>query len=91
MPGRAWFQVQLCLIIERFQARRDPKVRFLQAQVRMLRRRLPQKTLIPKIEERAELTKIGAELDHEVAELLDVVTRKTYRQWLRDASVGKEH
>ncbi len=36
------------------------------------------------------MLRAGAELEHEVQDVLGIVSVKTYRQWLREAKAGRE-
>ena len=44
---------------------------------------------VPTPEERAELLRLGALMDHDVAEVMHVVQPKTYRTWLREKKQGR--
>ena len=61
-----WLYVVLQLLYEGFSARRDVRIRFLRAQVEMLRRKLDQNRVILSPEDRARLLRIGNELNHDV-------------------------
>ena len=64
--------------------RHNTQVQFLQAQLRILRARLKAERIILSPGERAELLRLGGELDHRVAELLHVVKPETYRRWRQE-------
>ncbi len=72
-----WFYVALHLLAEAGAARRDTRVRFLKAQVEILRRKLGGNRVMPSPEDRARLPAIGQELDHEVADVIGIVTPRT--------------
>ena len=63
-----------CLLLEYFSVRRDARIRFLKAQLAILRRRLPGNRIILRPEDRAELLRIGSELDHDVKDLLGIAS-----------------
>jgi len=69
--------------------RRDARVRFLQAQVAILRRKLGGNRVVLSPADRAELLRIGSELGHEVKDGLNIVTPQTYRRWLREREQGR--
>jgi len=47
-----WLHVVIALLMERFEARRDAKIRFLKAEVQILRRKLGGMGVITKIRRR---------------------------------------
>jgi len=83
-----WLFILLHLFFEGFAARRDARVRFLVAQVEMLRRKLDRGHVILCPEDRARLLHIGSELDHDVKPILGIVTYQTYRRWCRERKRG---
>ncbi len=84
-----WLYVVLHLLLEGFGARRDNRIRFLLAQVEMLRRKLGRNRVILSPRDRAQLLSIGSELDHNVKDILGIVTHQTYRRWAREQRAGK--
>ena len=64
-------------------------LQFLQFQITMLRSRIEAGRIVPTPEERAELLRLGAMIDHEVNEIMHVVQAKTYRAWLRGKKEGR--
>lgn len=79
-----WLLVVLHLLFEGFRARRDSRIRFLRAQVEMLRRKLDRNRVILSPEDRVRLLRIGNELNHDVKDVLGIVTYQTYRRWIRE-------
>lgn len=69
--------------------RHNAQIRFLQAQIRMLRARIPSERIIVSPEERAELLRLGRELDHDVKELIRIVKPETYRRWRQERTRGR--
>ena len=61
--------------------RHNAQIQFLQAQARMLRARVKSERIILNPTERAELLRLGGELDHCVGDLLHVVKPEAYRRW----------
>ena len=81
-----WFYVALHLLVEAGAARRDARVRFLKAQVEILRRKLGGNRVIPSPEDRARLLAIGLELDHDV---IGIVTPRTNCRWIMELREGR--
>jgi putative transposase len=84
-----WFYVALHLLIEAGAARRDARIRFLKAQVEILRRKLGGNRVIPSPDDRARLLAIGQELDHNVADVIGIVTPQTYCRWVMELREGR--
>jgi hypothetical protein len=84
-----WFYAILHLLFESFTARRDTRVRFLMAQVTILRHKLGGNRVVLSPTDRAELLRIGNELKHEVKDVLGIVTPQTFRRWLREGTQGR--
>ena len=85
-----WVQVCLHLLVEGFRARRDAQIRFLMLQVAILRRKTRGDHVILCPEDRAALLRVGHELRHDVHDILGIVTRQTYRRWLREDKRGRK-
>ncbi len=76
------FQVVFTLLEHRFLSKYDVKIQLLLYQIQMLRDRIDDPRIIPTPDERAELLRLGAKIDHDVADVMKVVKPKTYRRWL---------
>ncbi len=85
-----WLYVLPHLLLEASAARRDARVRFLKAQVEILRRKLGGNRVIPNPEDRAWLLAMGAELNHDVASLIGIVTPRTYSRWVIEQREGRK-
>jgi putative transposase len=85
-----WLYVVLHLLFEGLAARRDARVRFLLAQVEILRSKIDGNRIIPSPTDRARLLAIGKELGHEVKDIVVIVKPETYRRRLRESTSDKE-
>jgi putative transposase len=63
--------------------RYDIKLQLLTYQVTMLRDRIEDSRIMPTERERAELLRLGAEIDHDISDVMMVVKPATYKGWLR--------
>jgi putative transposase len=84
-----WLHVALALLIERFEARRDAKIRFLKAEVQILRRKLSGNRVVLDPKDRCHLLRLGGEIGHHVKDIIGIVSYKTYQRWLREQMQGK--
>ena len=84
-----WFYALAHLLVEAGAARRDARIRFLKAQVKILRRKLGGNLVIPSPDDRARLLAIGQELDHDVADVIGIVTPQTYCRWVEQLRTGR--
>jgi hypothetical protein len=84
-----WFYVALHLLFEAGAARRDARIRSLKAQVEIFRRKLGGNRVIPSPEDRARLLAIGQELNHNVADVIGIVTPQTYCRWVEELREGR--
>jgi putative transposase len=85
-----WVYAVLHLLFEGQAARRDARVRFLLAQIEILRSKLDGNRVIPAPADRARLLAIGKELDHDVNNIVAIVQPATYERWLREFRTGKK-
>jgi putative transposase len=78
------------MLLQYFAPRHNAQVRFLKAQIEILRRRVPGERIVPRPEEKAELLRIGAEFGQVVKPVLEIVKPETYRRWVNDANRGRQ-
>jgi len=78
------FYVMLMLLAHRFLPKYDVKTQLLLFQIKMLRDRIEDLRIIPTPEERTELLRLGAEINHDVADVMKVVKPGTYRRWMNE-------
>ena len=83
-----WVHVVLHLLFEGQAARRDARIRFLLAQIDILRSKLDGNRVIPSPSDRARLLAIGQELDHDVKDIIGIVKPETYLRWIRQNKTG---
>jgi putative transposase len=75
------FWVIYVFLAHRFMPKHDGQIQLLLYQIKMLRDRIDDPRIIPSSDERAELLRLGAEIDHDIAEIMKVVKLGTYRRW----------
>lgn len=85
-----WLYILPHLLLEANAARRDAHVRFLKAEVEILRRKLGGNRVIPSPDDRARLLALGAELNHDVASVIGIVTPQTYSRWVLEQQEGRK-
>jgi len=74
----------LALLSHWFRPRYNAQLQLLEAQLWMLRSRIDASRIVPTPAERSELLRLGALIDHDVAEVMHVVRPDTYRRWNRN-------
>lgn len=85
-----WVSFLFVMLVEYFSARRCAQIRFMKLQVDLLKKKIPGNRIILSPEDRAILLKAGAILEHDVHDVLGIVSVKTYKQWCRDQAEGKQ-
>ena len=73
----------LTLATQWMRPRYNARMQLLEAQIRMLRSRIDTSRIVPTPQERAELLRFGAAMDHDIEEVMHVVLPATYKKWLR--------
>lgn len=86
-PG--WVIMLFVLLAEHFSTRRSAQIRFLKLQIELLQKKLPGNRVILSPEDRELLMRAGAELDHNIHDVIGIVNVKTYRHWQRETATGK--
>ena len=87
MPN--WLYALLYLLIENYSTRRDAQIRFLKAEVQILRKKLNRDRIVLGPQERSQLLSIGSELGHEIKHIIGIVTCQTYRRWVQQYIEGR--
>jgi putative transposase len=85
-----WISFLFIMLSEHFSARRCAKIKFLKLQLELLKKKLPGNRVILSPDDRVLLLKAGEEIEHDVHDVLGIVSVKTYKQWKRDQAAGKE-
>ena len=73
----------ITLLSELLKPKYDARMALLKYQNQMLRDRIDASRIVPTLEERGELLRLGELCEHDIDELLTVVVPETYRTWLR--------
>ncbi|MEO5368871.1 MAG: hypothetical protein H7833_02200 [Magnetococcus sp. DMHC-1] len=79
----------LVLVAHLFSPRHNARIRLLKAQIRILRSRVPGKTIKPSPAEKSELLRLGAVCGHDIDNLMEIVRPSTYRRWLCQTNKGQ--
>jgi len=85
-----WVSFLFVMLFEFFSTRRSGQIQFLKLQIKLLKKKLPGNRVILSPEDRALLMKAGADIEHDIHDVLGIVSVKTYKQWRRDEAAGKE-
>jgi len=78
----------LTLVLQWFRPRYNVHLQLLQAQIRILRSRIDVTRIVPTPQEKAELLRLGGQINHDVGEVMHVVQPETYRKWVRQSKHG---
>jgi len=73
-----WLTALLVLLHEMWSVRRDAHIRLMKLQIELLKKRIPGNRVILDPNERRQLMKIGAEVDHRIEGTIEIVNIKTY-------------
>lgn len=84
------FRTFFVLFTYMLKPRYDTKMQFLIYQNTILRDRIGDSRIVPTERERAELLRLGAEIDHDVSDVMMVVKPATYRAWLRQRNPNQK-
>ncbi|QDU71019.1 hypothetical protein [Mucisphaera calidilacus] len=85
----AWLTALLLMLGEAWSVRRDARLRFVLAQIELLKARVPGNRVILSPDERLLLLKLGSAVGHDVHDLVGIVSVKTYKRWLRQQQGGR--
>jgi len=68
-----------------FRPAHNVRLQILEAQIWFLRSRIEAGRVVPSPEEKHELLRLGALLDHGVVDVMHIVQPETYRTWLHSS------
>ncbi|MEX2670945.1 MAG: integrase core domain-containing protein [Phycisphaeraceae bacterium] len=85
-----WLMALLAMLTEAWSARRDAQMRLLKLQIELLRAKLPGDRVILSPEDRARVLRLGGQMNHQIDDLIGIVSVKTYRRWVREQKAGRE-
>jgi putative transposase len=74
--------VLFTFLAHRFLPKYDIRMQLLMFQIKMLRDLIDDQRIVPTPEERAELIRLGNEINYDVADVMLVVKPQTYHRWL---------
>jgi putative transposase len=80
----------LLLASRMFLPRYNARMQMLIAQIRILRARIDSERIVPTPDEKAELLRWGALMDHNIQDVMHIVKPATYRRWLCQSLKGTE-
>ncbi|MCF6284854.1 MAG: integrase core domain-containing protein [Candidatus Hydrogenedentes bacterium] len=84
------FLTFFALAMQWLRPRHNAHLQFMEAQIRILRARIDADRIVPTPEEKAQLLRLGALLDHDIGEIMHIVRPETYRRWRRQQQRGGE-
>lgn len=84
-----WVMMMFMLLQERWAARRSAQIRFLKLQLELLKQKLPGNRVILSPADRKRLLRAGAAMNHDVHDVMGIVSVKTYKHWLREEVAGR--
>jgi putative transposase len=85
-----WISFLVIMLIEHFSAKRSAQIQFMKLQIELLREKLGGNRVILSPEDRVRMLRAGTEMDHDVQDVIGIVSVKTYKQWLREAGAGRQ-
>ncbi|MEX0746193.1 MAG: integrase core domain-containing protein [Phycisphaeraceae bacterium] len=85
-----WLMTLLMLLMESWSARRDAQIKLLLLQVELLRQKLPGDRVILAPEDRTRLLQVGQLMNHQVHDVMGIVSVKTYKRWVREQVDGRK-
>jgi putative transposase len=84
------FQTVLWMFLQHLAPRHNAQIRFLKAQIQILRRRIPTKRIVPNPDEKSELLRLSKEFGHDINLVMNIVKPSTYRRWINDAKKSRK-
>ena len=90
MKVQRWVSFLLIMLIEYYTAKRCAQIQFMKLQIELLWERLDRNRVVLTPEERVRMLRAGAVMDHDIQDVLEIVSVKTYKRWIREEKAGKE-
>jgi putative transposase len=90
MKLQRWVSFLLIMLLEYYQAKRCAQIQFMKLQIEFLWDRLDQNRVVLTPEERVRMLRAGAEMDHDIKDVLEIVAVKTYKKWIREEKAGRQ-
>ena len=84
----AIFHSLIILATQWMRPRYNARMQLLEAQIRMLRSRIGTSRIVPTPQERAELRRLGARIDHDIDEVIHVIRIKVASSAARSQGVS---
>ena len=85
-----WFSAFIRSVRQKRDERHARQLALMRRQAEALRRLLPEEELILTDEERRKLLALGAKLNHEIDDILTIISPETYRRWVREDAESKK-
>lgn len=78
MKLQRWVSFLLIMLLEYYQAKRCAQIQFMKLQIEILWDWLERNRVVLTPEERVRMLRAGAEMDHDIKDVLEIVAVKTY-------------
>ena len=85
-----WFSAFIRSVRQKRDERHASQLTLMRRQAEALRRLLPEEELILTDKERRKLLALGAKLNHEIDDILTIVSPETYRRWVHEDAESKK-
>jgi putative transposase len=79
-----WVSFLVIMLIEYYSAKRCAQIQFMKLQIELLREKLGGNRVILSPEDRVRMLRAGAMMDHQVQDVREILSVKTYKKWLRE-------
>ena len=87
---KSWFSPLLFLLASSSEDDLRRQIEFLNAEIEMLRKRVPKKRIFLENDEKERLLKLGKAIGPGVSKLITIVHPRTYQRWLERKSRGEK-
>jgi putative transposase len=83
------FYAGLLFAVGLLSPKHDVRLQFLLLQITMLKARLKSDRVVPTPDEKAELLRLGAAMQDDINDIIEIVKPETYRKWRAQSRDGK--